>query len=82
MIYLNSRAKAPLQLILRDILIENQQMAMDETGIGAEAEDLRLKLATLLKYCLILISSAPVLIIYPFLQKYFNQGVMLGSVKG
>ncbi|MEA4824427.1 MAG: carbohydrate ABC transporter permease [Clostridiaceae bacterium] len=82
MIYLSSRAKAPLQLILRDILIENQQMALDETGIGADAEALRLKLATLLKYCLIIISSAPVLIVYPFLQKYFNQGVMLGSVKG
>lgn len=82
MIYLDSRAKAPLQLILRDILIENQQMALDETGIGTEAEAIRLKLATLLKYCLIIVSSAPVLIVYPFLQKYFNQGVMLGSIKG
>ena len=82
MIYLSSRAKAPLQLILRDILIENQQMAMDDTGVGMEAEDLRLKLATLLKYCLIIVSSAPVLIVYPFLQKYFNKGVMLGSIKG
>ena len=82
MIYLSSREKAPLQLILRDILIENQQAAMDDTGIGQEAEALRLKLASLLKYCLIIVSSLPVLVVYPFLQKYFNKGVMLGSIKG
>lgn len=82
MIYLEGRDKAPLQLILRDILIENQAVQMDDTGLGAEAEALRLKLASLMKYCLIVVSSIPVLIIYPFLQKYFDKGVMLGSVKG
>ncbi len=82
MIYLDSRSMAPLQLILRDILIENQQINMDDTGTGADAEQLRLQLAALMKYCLIVISSLPVLAVYPFLQKYFNQGVMLGSVKG
>ena len=82
MIYLDNRDKAPLQLILRDILIQNQKMAMDDTGIGTDAEQRRLYLASLLKYCLIIVSSVPVLVIYPFMQKYFDKGVMLGSIKG
>lgn len=83
MIYLENRDKAPLQLILRDILIENQQfLESDQTGLGMEGEALRLKLASLMKYCLIVVSSVPVLVVYPFLQKYFDKGVMLGSVKG
>lgn len=81
MIYLEGRDKAPLQLVLRDILIQNEQVALDDVT-GTDMMDLRIKLASLMKYCLIVVSSVPVLVIYPFLQKYFNQGVMLGSVKG
>ncbi|MDY3286414.1 MAG: carbohydrate ABC transporter permease [Eubacteriales bacterium] len=83
MIYISDESKMPLQLFLRRILIlENMSEDMsggigdDETKFEAE------KLKMLLKYAVIIVSSAPVLIIYPFLQKYFDKGVLLGSVKG
>lgn len=81
LIYISDRAKFPLQLILREILIENQQkatMLIDNEEIAL----LQMKVANLIKYAVIFVSSAPVLIIYPFLQKYFDKGVMLGSLKG
>ena len=48
------------------------------TGMAEE----KLRMTELLKYCTIVVSSAPILCLYPFVQKYFNQGVMIGSVKG
>lgn len=81
LLYLNDSVKFPLQLILRNILLNNQ---VDVSQMAGQMEDLREKqyLAELLKYSLIIISSLPLMIVYPFLQKYFIKGTMVGSVKG
>ena len=80
MIYLNSASKQPLQLVLRSILIQNQP----EPGMVADMQSTaeRAQLAELLKYATIIISSLPLLIMYPFFQKYFDNGIMAGAVKG
>jgi len=85
MIYLKTASKYPLQMILRDILIQNQVMANQATmqgAVDAESMVLRQEIAQLLKYSLIIVASAPLLIIYPFVQKYFVKGVLIGSIKG
>ena len=80
MIYLNDSAKQPLQLVLRSILIQNQP----ESGMIEDMQSTaaRAQLAELLKYATIIISSLPLLIMYPFFQKYFDSGIMAGAVKG
>ena len=80
MIYLNSASKQPLQLVLRSILVQNQP----ESGMISDMQSTaaRAQLAELLKYATIIISSLPLLIMYPFFQKYFDSGIMVGSVKG
>lgn len=80
MIYLNDEAKQPLQLVLRAILIQNQP----ESGMISDMQSTaaRAQLAELLKYATIIISSIPLLAMYPFFQKYFDSGIMVGSVKG
>ena len=79
LIYLRSPELQPLQLVLRNILISNQKISAMTTGAAAvEAK----QMADLIKYAIIVISSAPIMCMYPFVQKYFNQGVMLGSLKG
>lgn len=80
MIYLNSASKQPLQLVLRSILIQNQP----DPGMIADMQSTaqRAQLAELLKYATIIISSLPLLVMYPFFQKYFDAGIMVGSVKG
>ncbi|KAI4445842.1 Inner membrane ABC transporter permease protein YcjP [Eubacterium plexicaudatum ASF492] len=80
MIYLNDSAKQPLQLVLRSILIQNQPEAGMIADMQSTAE--RAQLAELLKYATIIISSLPLLVMYPFFQKYFDAGIMAGSVKG
>ena len=81
LIYLRDRGKWPLQLFLRIILVLNQTGDTDMmVDIAAEQE--RLRLAELIKYGIIIVASAPVLFLYPFLQKYFVKGVMIGSLKG
>lgn len=80
MIYLNSSAKQPLQLVLRSILIQNQPDAGMIADMQSTAQ--RAQLAELLKYATIIISSLPLLVMYPFFQKYFDAGIMVGSVKG
>ena len=80
MIYLNDETKKPLQLVLRSILIQNQPepgMVSDMQSTAARAQ-----LAELLKYATIIISSLPLMIMYPFFQKYFDSGIMAGAVKG
>ena len=79
-LYLNDKSLFPLQIILRDILISNSidpQLVTDPELMSA-----RRGMSDLLKYALIVVSSAPVLCLYPFVQKHFVQGVMIGSVKG
>ncbi|MBW7458003.1 carbohydrate ABC transporter permease [Paenibacillus sepulcri] len=78
LIYLKSQALHPLQLVLRNILILNTA-----TGNMEASEMLkRQQMADLMKYSLIVVASLPVLIIYPFVQRYFVQGMLIGSVKG
>jgi putative aldouronate transport system permease protein len=79
LIYLRDQARMPLQIILRDILILNQNMA---TLIRGEASIQAQKTASLIKYASIVVSAAPIMCLYPFLQKYFNQGVLVGTFKG
>ena len=80
MIYLNSASKQPLQLVLRSILIQNQPEPGMVSDMQSTAE--RAQLAELLKYATIIISSVPLMIMYPFFQKYFDSGIMAGAVKG
>lgn len=75
---LQDRRKLPLQNILREILIVNQNLANSD----AESELIAQERAELLKYSAIVVASVPMMIIYPFVQKSFVKGVMLGSVKG
>lgn len=80
MIYINEDVKQPLQVFLRRILVLAQISAnMDEAGdYAAHLADME----ALIRYAVIVVSSAPLLILYPFLQKYFDKGVLIGSVKG
>lgn len=79
-LYLSSKELFPLQVVLRNILILNQ---MDVT-VTADLRDMasRQGMSNLLKYAVIVVSSVPLLCMYPFVQKYFVKGVMIGSVKG
>lgn len=79
-LYLTDDKLYPLQLVLRNILLANQMDAAMVTDM--EQMESKQGLADLIKYALIVVSSLPVLIIYPFIQKYFVKGVMIGSVKG
>ena len=79
LIYIRSESLQPLQIVLRSILVGNQTMSAMSTGAAAvEAK----QMADLIKYAIIVVSSAPIMCMYPLVQKYFNQGVMLGSLKG
>lgn len=78
LIYLRDRDLYPLQLVLREILVANQSALMEDSVDMVES----LMLAESMKYALIIVASVPVLIIYPFVQKHFVKGVMIGSVKG
>lgn len=82
LIYMQTREKFPLQVFLREILIQNQldaSMALDADA--AALMEQKARIAHLVKYSSIIISSLPLIIIYPFLQRYFIKGVMIGAVK-
>lgn len=79
MVFLRDRDKYPLQLILREILLQNdttQIMQLADTNNEGDVFKI------LVKYCTTVVATAPILCIYPFLQKYFVKGVMIGSIKG
>jgi len=80
MIYLDESSKQPLQLVLRAILIQSKPDEGMISDMQSTAE--RAQLSELLKYATIIISSLPLLVMYPFFQKYFDSGIMAGSVKG
>ena len=80
MIYLDDASLQPLQLVIRSILIQNTPATGMIADIQSTAE--MAKIAELLKYSTIVISSLPLLIMYPFFHKYFDKGIMIGSVKG
>ena len=77
-LYIQSPSRFPLQLVLRQVLIlgEDSEMA---SGMDAGSE---IAAATVIKYALIVISTVPIMLLYPFLQRFFVKGVMIGSVKG
>ena len=77
---LNDAKLQPLQLVLRSILVQNTPQPGMIADIQSTAQ--MAKVAELLKYATIIVSSLPLLIMYPFFQKYFDQGIMVGSVKG
>ncbi len=84
LMYITTRAKWPLQLELRSILLQNQ---WSQTNIVLTAEQLAEKarmeaLVAMMKYSLIVISTIPMIILYPFIQKHFVKGVLIGAVKG
>lgn len=79
LIYLEDEARQPLQLLLRRVLITNQSLLGAATG--TMQQELR-ALSESMRYTSIVISTLPIMCLYPFLQKYFNQGVMIGAVKG
>ncbi len=80
LIYINTYEKQPLQMVLRDILLANSAFA---GGSGSTAgAGYGQELADQIKYGVIIASTLPLLVIYPFIQKYFNKGVMIGAIKG
>ena len=80
LIYLNDVRLYPLQLVLRDILIGGQMLIAEVTDMDAIGDAQRIALS--LRYAVIIVSSVPVLIMYPFVQKFFVRGVMIGALKG
>ena len=66
-------------MILREILIQNDSATITDSVVAAVEESYAKELV---KYCTIVVSTVPILIVYPFLQKYFEKGVMIGAVKG
>ena len=80
MIYISDKGKKPLQIFLRDILVVN---TIDSSMlIDPELQEAKRGIAELLKYSLIIVATVPILCVYPFIQKYFIKGVMIGSLKG
>jgi len=77
-IYLQDREKFPLQLVLREILVANDTSGMSQ---GMDFTD-GISIAETIKYAVIVVSTLPILCVYPFLQKYFDNGVMIGALKG
>lgn len=87
LVYTSSRDYQPLQLVLRQILILNQQLISkidfsSDDGSAAEVAMRMAYMAQSMKYSIIIIASLPMIIMYPFVQKYFVKGVMIGSIKG
>ena len=76
--YIQDRYKYPLQLVLREILIQNDTSAMMQGGSVNDTSNI----AETIKYAVIVVSTLPILCIYPLLQKYFAKGALVGAVKG
>lgn len=79
LVYLKDADRYPLQLVLRNILITNN---LQMTFGSGEAMQIALRLSNLMRYSVIIVSTLPIMCLYPFAQKYFNKGVMIGAVKG
>ncbi len=80
LIYLNDEKRYPLQLILRSILVQNEMSMQMMDDIQSVVDQQRI--AEVIRYGVVIVASVPVLCLYPFLQKYFVKGVMVGSLKG
>ncbi|CAG5086181.1 Binding-protein-dependent transport systems inner membrane component, ABC-type sugar transporter, permease component [Thermobacillus xylanilyticus] len=81
LVYVRNNELQPLQIVLRDILLSNQVFQAG-AGTGGEAGGYAQRYADQIKYGVIIVSTLPILLVYPFIQKYFEKGVMIGSVKG
>ncbi|MFC5651329.1 carbohydrate ABC transporter permease [Paenibacillus solisilvae] len=81
LIYIRDNSLQPLQIVLRDILLSNQVFSQG-AGAGGAAGGYAQKYADQIKYGVIIVSTLPILLVYPFMQKYFEKGVLIGSVKG
>lgn len=81
MIFLNDYSKYPLQNVLREILLVANMNTAD-TGTDPMAAQRLAQMSSVIKYSAIVISTVPIICVYPFIQKYFVQGVMIGSIKG
>lgn len=79
LVYIRSENLKPLQLVVRNILITNQSLVGAGDGLAAQEA---MRLANLMKYAVIIITTVPIMCVYPFVQKYFSQGVMIGAIKG
>lgn len=80
LIYLNDRAKYPLQMILREILLQNELNAKMAEGLGSAAE--QEYIGESIRYASIVVATVPILSVYPFLQRYFVKGILIGAIKG
>lgn len=80
LIYIRDSNLKPLQIVLRDILLMNE--SLQGTGANSYVASDNLRKAELVKYGSIIVSTLPIMILYPFLQKYFEKGVMIGALKG
>ncbi len=74
MLFLRERSKYPLQLIMREILISSSTSAMSDSGAYEIGESI--------KYATIIFTTVPILLVYPFIQRYFVKGIMVGAIKG
>lgn len=81
MMYMTDGTKHPLQVYLRDVLVLSSSLAGNLDLEPAEQEKME-QMAMMIKYAIIVVSTGPILCVYPFIQKYFVKGVMVGSVKG
>lgn len=78
MIFLNEKRKYPIQLILRSVVVAGKMDQTNEIGTATEY----MVIEKTIKYAVIMVSTVPILLVYPFLQKYFVKGVMIGAIKG
>lgn len=83
MIYLKSENQMPLQMVLRDLIVSQSalSMASDSANVGGDAAA-QIYLVESMRYAVIIVSTLPIMCVYPFAQKYFVKGIMIGSVKG
>ncbi len=77
-LFINDRAKYPLQLVLREILLQNDTSSMSSNVISED----QFAIGETIKYAVTVAATVPILCIYPFLQKYFEKGALLGAIKG
>ncbi|KAA0965549.1 carbohydrate ABC transporter permease [Sporosarcina sp. ANT_H38] len=81
MIYISDTSKYPLQLVLREILVL-QEMSTNVNNLDGAALQNQANIAAIMKYAVMIVATLPLIIVYPFMQRFFVQGVMIGSVKG
>ena len=83
LLYISDKSKLPLANVLRELLVQSQSLSMESNvTLDSTTQALMEKRAEVMRYSLIIVSSLPVMCLYPFVQKYFVKGVMIGTVKG